>query len=352
MRHVFFSYVREDEGTVNKAREYCEASGISVWMDRESLRLGEPWMQKLRTAICEGAFFVLFLSKHVAARPSSVVYREINIALEELRRGPGDQDWFLPLRLDDCPIPKEVAEFTYVDLFPDFNSGAVVLVNRLLARLLPELSPEHIFILGVRYHIGEKLRHFTEMGATIREEILGKWQAILDEYCLNQLTIAFRESYGRMKATGQYQLDLMIEPGDCGRVILLSIAPNRDRKAFLRSLPAAPASIGNTYIDFIIAFRRSHFHVLSGWVDRDFAHIIYFDDPENDLLDILFLESPRSRFEAVGQLVKKRPSGQRVAFQDAAIYPTSLLTAIEAGTLADGVYSTDSRATEVTRDRR
>ena len=190
------------------------------------------------------------------------------------------------------------------------------------------------------------------MGAVIREEILNKWRALLDEHCLNQLTIAFREAYGRLKATGRYQLDMIIEPGDCGRVILLSIAPNKDREAFLRSLPATPASIGNTYIDFIIAYRRSHFHVLSGWVGRDFAHIIYFDDPEEDLLDMLFLESPRSRFEAVGQLVKNRPGGQCVSFQDAAIYPTSLLTNLEAGTLVGGVYGTDSRATEVTPDRR
>jgi hypothetical protein len=289
-------------------------------MDRESLRLGEPWMQKIRAAIRDGAFFVLCLSKRVAARPSSVVYGEMAVALEELRRGPGDQDWFLPLRLDDCPIPKEVAEFQHVDLFPDFDSGAVALVNRLLAQLLPELSPEHIFVLGIRHHIGAKLRHFTEMGAAIREEILEKWLALLDERCLKQLTIAFREACGRLKATGRYQLDMMIEPGDCGRVILLSIAPNKDRKGFLRSLPSAPAATGNTYIDFIISFRRNRFHVLPRWVERDFVHIIYFDDPEDDLLDMLFLESPRTRFAAIGRSLDGRPSDKHVAFQDAVVY--------------------------------
>ena len=350
MRQVFFSYARENEGLVNKTREYCEASGISVWMDRESLRLGEPWMQTLRTAIREGAFFVLFLSKQVADRPSSIVYREIDMALEELRRAPRDQDWFLPLLLDDCPIPKEVAEFTYVDLFPDFDVGAVTLVNRLLERLSTELSPEHTFILGVRHHIIEKIRHFNQISAAIRKELLGKWMALLDKHCLNQLTRVFSEAYGRLKATGHYQLEMMTEPGDYGRVILLSIAPNKDRKAFLRSLPAAPVSLGNTYIDFIIAFRRSHFHVLPGWADRDFAHIIYFDHPKDDLLDMLFLESPRSRFEAVGRSVKNRPRGGLMGFQNTAIYPTSLLSSLEAGILADNVYGADAGTTIVPRD--
>ena len=145
---------------------------------------------------------------------------------------------------------------------------------------------------------------------------------------------------------------MMTEPGDCGRVILLFIAPNKDCKAFLRFLFAAPASIGDTYIDFIVASRRRHFHVLPGWVDRDFAHIIYFDDPEDDLLDMLFLESFCSRFEAIGRLVKNRPGEKPMAFQDAAIYPTSLLTSLEAGALADRVYGTGARATEVTRDGR
>jgi hypothetical protein len=307
-------------------------------MDKESLRLGEPWMQKLRAAIRDGAFFVLCLSKQLAARPSSVVYREIDMALEELERGHGDQTWFLPLRLDDCPIPQEVAKFKYVDLFPDFDSGAVTLVNRLLERLMPELSPEHIFILGVRHHVMEKLRHFTQMGAAIREEVLAKWLALVDEYCLKQLTIAFREAYGRLKATGRYELDMMTEPGDSGRVILLSIAPNKDRIGFLRSLPSAPEVTGNTYVDFIVAFRRSRVHVLPKWVDRDFAHIIYFDDPEDDLLDMLFLESPHTRLEAIARPRKGRPADRTIVFQDAIIYPTSLLSSLEAGSLLDAVY--------------
>ena len=338
MRHVFLSYAREDEVKVHKIREYCEASGISVWMDKESLRLGEPWLQKLRGAIRDGAFFVLCLSKQVAARPSSVVYQEIGMALEEFGHKTGDQDWFLPLRLDDCQIPSEVAKFKYVDLFPDFDSGAVTLVNRLLARLAPELSPEHIFILGVRHHVMEKIQHFNEIGAPIREEILTKWSALLDERCLKHLIIAFREAYGRLKDTGGHQLDMMIEPGDCGRVILLSIAPNKDRSGFLRSLPSAPDVTGNTYIDFIVAFRRSHFQVLRGAMERDFAHIIYFDDPEDDLLDMLFLESPRTRSEAIARFRDGRPTNEPTVFMDAVIYPTSLLTTIEVGALLDAVY--------------
>jgi hypothetical protein len=266
------------------------------------------------------------------------VYREIDVALEELRRGSRDQDWFLPLRLDDCPIPKEVAEFTYVDLFPDFDAGAVTLVNRLLERMSLELSPEHIFILGVRHHVMEKLRHFTEMGAGIREEVLGKWLALVNERCLRQLTIAFREAYGRLTATGRYQLDMMTEPGDRGRVILLSIAPNKDRTGFLRSLPAAPQVTGNTYIDFILAFMRSRVQVLPHSADRDFAHIIYFNDPEDDLLDVLFLESPRTRVDAIAQLRKEQAVDGAIVFQDAVIYPTSLLSSLEAGALLDKVY--------------
>lgn len=321
----------------------CEASGINVWMDKESLRIGEPWMQRLRAAIRDGAFFVLCLSKHVAARPGSVVHQEVAIALEELSRSRDSEDWFLPLRLDDCPVPAEVAKFTYIDLFPDVDAGAVKLVNRLLERLSPELSPEHVFVLGVRHHIGEKIRHFTEMGAPIRREVLDKWLSLLDERCLKQLTIAFREGYGRLKNDGRHRLDMMVEPGNRGRVMLLSIAPDTDRARFLRSLPAAPPVTGNAYIDFITAFRRSHFHVLPGWRDRDFAHIIYFDHPTDDLLDMLFLESPRTRFEAIGRFLAGRHGDEPIGFQDPVIYPTSLLTNLEAGSLLDTVYAREAQ---------
>src|SRR5262245_46698477 len=62
MGHVFVSYVRQDQGTVERLCRELLANGVEVWLDRESIGLGRRWEDAIRCAIKGGAFFIACFS--------------------------------------------------------------------------------------------------------------------------------------------------------------------------------------------------------------------------------------------------------------------------------------------------
>lgn len=327
MRHVFLSYSHRDTAVVERLRKALQDDGVQVWQDQDALKPGVTWGPRIQEAIREAAFFLVCLSRNASAA-SSYVTREVEVALAEEQRRGGGTPYIFPLRLDPSPMPEALARFQWIDLFADFEEGTVRLRNAILAGLSTDMPREHIFTLGVRYHVTEKLRFFGAMGAPIPRETLGRWMALTGEAWLGQIRVAFQESYRRLHATGRPQLDMVVEPGRSGRVTLLSIAPDKDIQAFLDSLPRAPRVTGIPYVDFILGFRGFNFRNLSGWVTRDFVHVLYFDDPEDDLLDMLFLESVQVRRALEQEHLRAHPGEARVFPM---IFPTCLLSALEAG---------------------
>jgi hypothetical protein len=60
---------------------------------------------------------------------------EIRYALDCARRVPLDEIFVVPVRLDDCPVPRSIQrELQYIDLFPDWPRG----VRRLIGMMRRE----------------------------------------------------------------------------------------------------------------------------------------------------------------------------------------------------------------------
>jgi hypothetical protein len=50
-KHVFVSYVREDNTEVDRLCDVLEAAKVPYWRDRNSLGPGDAWKAKIRDAI-------------------------------------------------------------------------------------------------------------------------------------------------------------------------------------------------------------------------------------------------------------------------------------------------------------
>ena len=50
-RHVFISYVRENQDQVDKLCEKLKQHGVNVWLDRNSIKPGARWKDAIREAI-------------------------------------------------------------------------------------------------------------------------------------------------------------------------------------------------------------------------------------------------------------------------------------------------------------
>jgi formylglycine-generating enzyme required for sulfatase activity len=108
---------------------------IEPWLDDEKLLPGLNWDAEVEKAVGDADCVIIFISKRAIVE-NRYVQRELrfvlNCALENIRRSIS----IIPLRLDDCPIPRHVQPWQYYD-FSVFNQREHVykrLVNNLQIR--------------------------------------------------------------------------------------------------------------------------------------------------------------------------------------------------------------------------
>ncbi len=105
--HAFICYVREDRDHADRIQHLLQAAEIPYWRDTESLWPGEDWRQKIREAITQGAFaFIPIFTNTSVAKGVSGQNEELYLAAEEMRRRQPGVPWMIPVRFDDCELPK------------------------------------------------------------------------------------------------------------------------------------------------------------------------------------------------------------------------------------------------------
>lgn len=78
MGHIFVSYSRQDQETVDRIIEAIKRAGRDVWIDREKLKEGELWRASVVQAIDDADLFLIMLSPNSAT--SKMVQKEIDLA--------------------------------------------------------------------------------------------------------------------------------------------------------------------------------------------------------------------------------------------------------------------------------
>jgi hypothetical protein len=107
IQHAFVSYVREDADAVDQLVSALQAASIPVWKDTENLWPGEDWQQKIREAIEDGSLaFIACFSTSSVQKAKTYMNAELNLAVEQIRLMRPGHVWLLPVRLDDCELPR------------------------------------------------------------------------------------------------------------------------------------------------------------------------------------------------------------------------------------------------------
>ena len=128
---VFLSYAKEDAGLANQLYDALNLARFSAWMDHKKLLPGQNWPRAIETAIESSDFFLACFSSR-SVRKKGGFQAEIRYALDCARQLPLDEIYIVPVRLDNCEVPRTIQhELQYIDLFPEWQSG----VERLLETL-------------------------------------------------------------------------------------------------------------------------------------------------------------------------------------------------------------------------
>ncbi len=120
---VFLGYAEEDRAAVKRLSGALEKAGFEPWMDQEKLLPGQNWPRSIERAIDLSEFFVACFSNRSATKRGHF-QSELSYALNAASRVPSDDIYLLPVRLDDCAIPHDIARrVQHLDLFPDWERG-------------------------------------------------------------------------------------------------------------------------------------------------------------------------------------------------------------------------------------
>jgi hypothetical protein len=115
---AFLSYPREREAEAETAYRFLQAVGLDTWWDRTNLVPGDDWNRERAAAQATADLFVLICAPETFAK-TGVIQREVRQALEVAKDRPPGQNYILSLRTEDIPLPSELGQFHWLDMFSD-----------------------------------------------------------------------------------------------------------------------------------------------------------------------------------------------------------------------------------------
>jgi hypothetical protein len=132
---VFLAYVDEDYSRIRPLYDRLLAAGFDPWLDKRKLLAGQDWPRCIERAISVADFFIPCYSRRARTKRGQF-QKEVRQALECAAKMPLDDCFVMPVRLEDCIVPRRLrSEIQYVDLFPDWQAGAEKVVKAIEAEV-------------------------------------------------------------------------------------------------------------------------------------------------------------------------------------------------------------------------
>ena len=114
---VFLSYASQDRPAVRELYQRLKTEGwIDPWLDIENLTFGQHWTTVIEDALDAADVVLIFLSKN-SVQKEGFVQRELNYAWELSLEKPRNVIFLIPLRLDDCEVPRYLRSRHWGDYF-------------------------------------------------------------------------------------------------------------------------------------------------------------------------------------------------------------------------------------------
>lgn len=128
LKDVFISYSRQDHSIAYALKCKLEDTGLSVWMDENTLQAGDKLTIDIGRGISKSKIGVIFVSNN--SRESRWVKTETSLML--FKREFRDKNFIIiPVKLDDTSLPEELSEIIFVDCTGDTGVKTSKLANRI-----------------------------------------------------------------------------------------------------------------------------------------------------------------------------------------------------------------------------
>jgi hypothetical protein len=113
---IFLCYAKPDRDEVEILYQALADGGFTPWMDEKDIVPGEFWPNSIRRAIRRADFFLACISKNSVNR-RGYLQREIREGLEMWKEKLEDDIYLIPVRLEKCDLPENLASFQCLNLY-------------------------------------------------------------------------------------------------------------------------------------------------------------------------------------------------------------------------------------------
>jgi hypothetical protein len=121
---VFLCHASQDKPVVRDLYQRLKSeTWIDPWLDEERLLPGQDWNLEIEKAVESSDAVIVCVSSTSVAKEGYVqkeLRQVLNIALEKLEGAI----FVLPVKLDDCPLPRQLKDKQALDYFPASQQAA------------------------------------------------------------------------------------------------------------------------------------------------------------------------------------------------------------------------------------
>jgi len=115
---VFLCHSSGDKSAIRELYRQLTAEGwMDIWLDEMKLLPGQEWDWEIEKAV-EDADIVLVCLSTRSVDKEGYVQKELRFALNIADEKPEGSIFVIPLRLDDCIVPRRLRHWQWVDYFP------------------------------------------------------------------------------------------------------------------------------------------------------------------------------------------------------------------------------------------
>jgi formylglycine-generating enzyme required for sulfatase activity len=116
---VFLCHASQDKPVVRELYQKLSAEGwIDPWLDEEKLLPGQDWDMEIEKVV-EGADAVVVCLSGNSVTKEGYVQHELRMILNMADYKPEGTLFIIPIRLDECPLPRRLKMWHTVDSFPE-----------------------------------------------------------------------------------------------------------------------------------------------------------------------------------------------------------------------------------------
>ena len=115
---VFLCHASQDKPVVRELYQRLSNKGwIDPWLDEEKLLPGQDWNMEIEKAV-EAADVVIVCLSSTSVSKEGYIQRELKFVLDIALEKPEGTIFVVPLRVDDCELPRQLRSLQAVDYFP------------------------------------------------------------------------------------------------------------------------------------------------------------------------------------------------------------------------------------------